>query len=226
MSKASADKMDRDIGAFIRERRYRKKMSQPDLAEALGVSPMAVQHYETGRSYSYRGQTCADRGSAGVLNKGPDTVRLIRVFPRKTRATPIDALAYFGPPDMFAEADEIHVSVTFTQDKAIAERMAEQWKFVAPVKIGGVAYEDTSLEFIPARSSSPAIRSHRAAVRGVAGSAGCGKNGQSPIRCRFTMVGTCLMTIYWLARATMSRPSLPCYGVSEAHRDGLNSLAG
>lgn len=50
MSKASADKMDRDIGALIRERRYRKKMSQPDLAEALGVSSMAVQHYETGRS--------------------------------------------------------------------------------------------------------------------------------------------------------------------------------
>lgn len=35
--------------------------------------------------------------------------RLIRVFPRKTRATPDDALAYFGPPDMFAEADEVHV---------------------------------------------------------------------------------------------------------------------
>jgi hypothetical protein len=32
--------------------------------------------------------------------------RLIRVFPRKTRATPDDALAYFGPPDASAEADE------------------------------------------------------------------------------------------------------------------------
>jgi hypothetical protein len=40
--------------------------------------------------------------------------RLIRVFPRKTKATPDDALAYFGPPDQLAEADEIHVSVTFT----------------------------------------------------------------------------------------------------------------
>ena len=71
----------------------------------------------------------------------------------------------FGPPDMFAEADEIHVSVTFTQDKAIAERMAEQWKFVAPVKIGGVAYEDTSLEFIPGRFVKPGYTIHRAAVR-------------------------------------------------------------
>lgn len=82
-------------------------------------------------------------------------MRLIRVFPRKTRATPDDALAYFGPPDMFAEADEVHVSVTFTQDIAIAERLAEQWKAVAPVKVGGVAYNDASLEFIPGRYVKP-----------------------------------------------------------------------
>jgi hypothetical protein len=40
--------------------------------------------------------------------------RIIRGFPRKTKATPDDALAYFGPPDLRAEADEVHVSVTFT----------------------------------------------------------------------------------------------------------------
>ena len=53
-------------------------------------------------------------------------MRLIRVFPRKTKATPTDALAYFGPPDRHAEADEVHVSVTFTYDKAWAEHLAEQ----------------------------------------------------------------------------------------------------
>ena len=52
-------------------------------------------------------------------------MRLIRVFPRKTKATPDDALAYFGPPDRHAEADEVHVSVTFTYDKAWAEHLAE-----------------------------------------------------------------------------------------------------
>jgi hypothetical protein len=31
--------------------------------------------------------------------------RMIRVFPRKTKASPDDELAYFGPPDLFAEAD-------------------------------------------------------------------------------------------------------------------------
>ena len=52
---------------------------------------------------------------------------------------------------MLAEADEIHVSVTFTWDKSRAEMLAEKWSRVAPVKIGGVAYGDSSLEFIPGR---------------------------------------------------------------------------
>lgn len=82
-------------------------------------------------------------------------MRIIRVFPRKTKASPNDDLAYFGPPDLFAEADEVHVSVTFTADRAIAERLAEDWSPVAPVKIGGVAYGDTSLEFIPGRYIKP-----------------------------------------------------------------------
>lgn len=82
-------------------------------------------------------------------------MRLIRVFPRKTKASPDDALSYFGAPDLFAEADRVHVSVSFTQDKIIAERLAEQWKHVAPTEIGGVAYEDKSLEFIPGRYIKP-----------------------------------------------------------------------
>lgn len=78
-------------------------------------------------------------------------MRIIRVFPRRTKATPTDALVRVGPPDLFDEADEVHVSVTFTYDRAIAERLADQWRVVAPVKIGGVAYGDNSLEFIPGR---------------------------------------------------------------------------
>jgi hypothetical protein len=69
-------------------------------------------------------------------------MRLIRVFPRRTKATPDDPLAYYGAPDLFAEADAVHVSVTFTADKPIAERLAEQWNRIAPVQIGGVAYGD------------------------------------------------------------------------------------
>jgi hypothetical protein len=56
---------------------------------------------------------------------------------------------------LFAEADEVHVSVTFTWDKSRAEQLAEGWRYVAPVKIGGVAYGDSSLEFIPGRYIKP-----------------------------------------------------------------------
>jgi hypothetical protein len=82
-------------------------------------------------------------------------MRLIRVFPRKTRATPDDELARFGPPDLFDEADEVHVSVTFTYDKDRAEQLAERWRYVAPVKIGGVAYGDRGAEFVPGRYIKP-----------------------------------------------------------------------
>lgn len=89
------------------------------------------------------------------FSRGTGPTRLIRVFPRRTKATPDDALAYVGPPDMFAEADEVHISVTFSHDKPIAERLAEEWRHVAPVKVGGVAYGDDSLTFIPGRYIKP-----------------------------------------------------------------------
>lgn len=49
MSKAKIA-TDKEIGALVRERRYKKEMGQPQLAEALGVSPMMIQKYETGAS--------------------------------------------------------------------------------------------------------------------------------------------------------------------------------
>jgi hypothetical protein len=73
---------------------------------------------------------------------GQGCKRIVRVFPRRNKATPDDDLACFGPPSLFSQADEVHVDVTFTADKAKAERLAEEWRHVAPVKIGGVAYED------------------------------------------------------------------------------------
>jgi hypothetical protein len=82
-------------------------------------------------------------------------MRLIRVFPRITKATPKDELAYFGPPDLFAEADRVHVSVTFTYDKLYAEQLAKQWEAVAPVEVGGVAYGDAGQEFVPGRYIKP-----------------------------------------------------------------------
>ncbi len=66
-------------------------------------------------------------------------MRIIRVFPRRTKATPVDRLVYCGLPDLFAEADAIHISVAFTWDLPAAEQLAQQWAAVAPVKIGGPA---------------------------------------------------------------------------------------
>jgi len=80
-----------------------------------------------------------------------DHMKLARVFPRRNKATPGDELAFFGPPDLFAEADEVHVDVTFTADKSKAEMLAEAWQRVAPTKIGGVAYGDPGQEFVPGR---------------------------------------------------------------------------
>lgn len=78
-------------------------------------------------------------------------MNLARVFPRQTRATPNDRMAFFGPPPFDVEADEVHIDVTFTADKIRAEWLAQQWKHVAPVKIGGVAFGDRGEEFIPGK---------------------------------------------------------------------------
>lgn len=86
-------------------------------------------------------------------------MKLVRVFPRRTKATPNDPLAFVGSPDLLslaAGADEVHVSVAFTADKVRAEQLAEEWRMLGcPVKVGGVAYGDESLEFIPGRYIKP-----------------------------------------------------------------------
>lgn len=78
-------------------------------------------------------------------------MRIIRVFPRKTKATPDDDLVRFGPPDLFDEADEVHISVTFTWDLPLAERLARAWSPVAPVIIGGPATGEAGGVFVPGR---------------------------------------------------------------------------
>ncbi|MFA5379682.1 MAG: hypothetical protein WC455_28245 [Dehalococcoidia bacterium] len=76
-------------------------------------------------------------------------MRIIRVFPRRTKATPTDDLARVGLPEMFDEADEIHISVAFTWDLPEAERLEKQWRHVAPVKIGGPATGERGVDFTP-----------------------------------------------------------------------------
>jgi len=66
--------------------------------------------------------------------------RIARVFPRRTRATPDDALAFIGAPGLFPpEVDAVHVSVTFSWDLPGADLLAKEWGRVAPTSIGGPA---------------------------------------------------------------------------------------
>lgn len=79
---------------------------------------------------------------------------MARVFPSKTAATPDDYLVFDCPPPWYAYEmgiTSVHVSVAFTWDKPKAEFLAEQWKSVAAVKIGGPAYLSEEADFVPGR---------------------------------------------------------------------------
>lgn len=83
-------------------------------------------------------------------------MKIARVFPRKTKATPRDDLCFFEPPGLFPpDVDEVHVSVAFTWDIPKAEWLAYQWEKIAPVKLGGPAYNQESGEFEPGRYLKP-----------------------------------------------------------------------
>jgi len=76
-------------------------------------------------------------------------MKIIRVFPRKTNATPDDENVRFMEPLRGDSADEIHISVTFTYDLKKAEYLYSQWKHVAATKIGGPATGEMSDAFTP-----------------------------------------------------------------------------
>jgi len=76
--------------------------------------------------------------------------KILRIFPRRTNATPDDADVLINTtPSLFDESDEVHISVAFTWDMKRAEWLANQWKYVAPVKLGGPAFNNPGDEYIP-----------------------------------------------------------------------------
>lgn len=87
---------------------------------------------------------------------------ILRVFPRRTVATPVgvDVRIGCGPglfdkiycgPDLFSPPSEVHISVTFTWDLPAAERLGRQWAQIAPVRIGGPAMGAAGGDFEPGR---------------------------------------------------------------------------
>lgn len=86
-----------------------------------------------------------------------DPNRIIRVFPRRTNATPDDELAFTKAPTKadlnalaFRVIDEVHISVTFTYDIPKVEDLYKKWSVLGlPVKIGGPALGMAGGEFTP-----------------------------------------------------------------------------
>lgn len=77
-------------------------------------------------------------------------MKVLRVFPRKTNATPDDENVIINRmPSLFDEADEIYISVAFTWDIPRAEKLSYMWRSVAPVYIGGPAFNEVGGQFEP-----------------------------------------------------------------------------
>lgn len=78
---------------------------------------------------------------------------MIRVFPKRNKWTPVDALAFVGDPPLFRpENQPVRVSVAFTWDIPEGERLARAWSdFYSDVQIGGPAFGDVGGEFVPGR---------------------------------------------------------------------------
>ena len=83
-------------------------------------------------------------------------IKIARVFPRKTNATPDDPLSFVGkPPNPPPEVDEIHISVTFSEDLKLVDDLSESWQSIAPVKVGGPALGDPGQDFEPGQYLKP-----------------------------------------------------------------------
>ena len=80
-------------------------------------------------------------------------MKIIRVFPRRTSMTPSDVDVRINTaPDLFEEADEVHISCLFSWDKQRAEQLADAWaKAGFNVKLGGIAFSSPSEEFVVGR---------------------------------------------------------------------------
>lgn len=101
----------------------------------------------------YSGRTLSE----GLQRKGKSIderglgKKMIRVFPRKTKWTPDDDLAFVGDPGLFRPATQpVKISCTFTWDIQEAERLYRAWSEYYPdVEIGGPAFGDTGDDFTP-----------------------------------------------------------------------------
>lgn len=57
-------------------------------------------------------------------------------------------MAYVGEPHFWTQADRVQISVAFTWDIPVAERLETEWRHIAPVEIGGPAMGTRSGDFV------------------------------------------------------------------------------
>ena len=79
-------------------------------------------------------------------------MRIARVFPSRTKLSPIDQDAYIGSPffpEMMPEYYQINISVTFTWDIDRANQLRKEWSSFFPGKVfmGGPAFNSISGNF-------------------------------------------------------------------------------
>jgi len=81
---------------------------------------------------------------------------IIRVFPRRTKATPSGPDVVIGRgPGLFDHPTAVRISVAFTWDLPLATDLQRQWQKVAPTSMGGPACGDRGTDFVPGLNLKP-----------------------------------------------------------------------
>ena len=87
-----------------------------------------------------------------IVAAGQGKQMILRVFPRKTVATPDDENVRIGEPTLFDQNknyEKVLISVVFTWDIPEAERLYRAWRDIAPTELGGPALNSRANEFVP-----------------------------------------------------------------------------
>lgn len=84
---------------------------------------------------------------------------MIRVFPRKTKWTPTDKLAFVGDPGLFLPPEQpVKISCAFTWDIPECERLYRAWSgYYSDVELGGPAFGDPGGDFKPGMFLKPGV---------------------------------------------------------------------
>lgn len=94
-----------------------------------------------------------ERPPMGMGGRVQEDRSMIRVFPNMTKWTPTDDLAFVGYPPLFLPPEQpVRISVVFTWDLPLAQRLKTAWQaHYKDVQIGGPAVGDPGGDFVPGR---------------------------------------------------------------------------